>query len=118
MISFEGGWCASNALTHCRFVVNSSIRCHLQTGQGSAYFLDRAAASSLSSRAAHHPRSPRRRMTAFSRDDGVRQAILVGFPVRHAALEARRATLPLFLPVEAIPGPLHKRALSTGPAAR
>src|SRR6266576_1699622 len=118
MISFEGAWCASKALAHSCFAVKSSIKCHPQTGQDSACSLDRAAASPLSSMAAHHRRFPRRRMPAFYSDDGARQANHLGLAIRRATLEAPPAMHPAYLPIEAIRGPLHTITLSTGPAAR
>src|SRR5256884_3674885 len=87
MISFEGAWCASNALANSCFAVSSSIRCHPQTGLDSAYSLDPSAASPLSSRGARRRRFPRRRMLAFSQADGALPVIRAEPPIHCATRE-------------------------------
>src|SRR5258707_4169036 len=127
MISFEGGWCASNADAWVEFAVSSSIgkaaasrstpkklRYRPQTCLDSAYFLDRADASLPSSTATHRRRLPRHRMSASSRDDGARQVIRLGLAIQHAASAAPRTANRAGLPTGAIRGPSHTSAISTG----
>src|SRR5229473_3960404 len=127
MISFEGGWCASNADGWVEFAVSWSIgkaaasrrtpkklRYRPQTCRDSAYFLDRADVSLLSSMATHRRRLPRHRMPASSRDDGARQVIRPGLATQYARSAVHRAANPPCLPTGAIRGPLHTLAISTG----